>query len=194
MSAIRIRKLVVVLTAAVLVGLASTASAGDSLGDYLPAPPPPLRKTAPRDAYAKERQMFQADEIRKAFPRLGNKFDIVGKGKGNAFGDVLGLDRWVNPETGDADNPFAGMDHLFGEYGYERQSNFELALESGVEKIVLYATVSPDGTVKDITAAARQEPDGSWTAKIGKLSKIRISDPYLLRGPQYGLPMAVYAR
>jgi hypothetical protein len=203
MSAICIRKSVLGFAAAtVLIGMGNTATAAEP---FLPALPPPAVRVAPRspeyvtpprDLYARERQMFLTDEIRKAFPRLGGNFVIVAPAdnKTDAFIDIFGAGFRVDPAAGNAMNPLAGMDRCFGDYGYQRLTKFDLSVQPGVEKVVLYSTVTPDGDVKDVTAAAHQEADGFWTMKVGKLAKIRIADPSLLRGPQYGLPIAVYAR
>jgi hypothetical protein len=201
MSAICIRKSVLGFVA-VLIGLASVATAAEP---FLPSLPPPAVRAAPwtpeyvtppRDIYAKERQVFLTDEMRKVFPRLGGYFVVVGPAddKLDAFRNVFGPDFRVAPADADEKNPLAGIERRIGDYGYQRLPRLDLSVQPGVEKVVLYCTVTPDGDVKDVTAAAHQETDGFWTIKVGKLAKIRIADPSLLRGPQYGLPIAVYAR
>jgi hypothetical protein len=193
MTAILIRKSAAVLAAAVLAG---AATAADPIRPFVPPAPPPVHKAAPKAAYAKERQALLTEQLRQAFPRLGENFEVVGPAtdKVNAFGAALGLDHWINPEAGDADNPLAGMDRVFEENGYQRQADFDLSAQAGVEKIVLYVTVNPDGAVKDVTSAAHQEADGAWTMKVGTMARIRIKDPFLMQGPNYGLPYAVYTR
>jgi hypothetical protein len=199
MSALFIRKSVLGLAAAVLFGLAGAANAEG----FRPTPPP-IRPAgsaaaaavkAPRVNPIQDKQAFLA-QAGQDFPRLDLNFDIVGLAteKVNGFGDALGLSRWVNPEPGTPDNPLAGMDRLFEQYRYQRIADLDLSVQPGIEKIVVFVTVNPDGTVKDVTAAAHQEADGSWTAKIGKMAKIRIADPYQLQGPTYGLPFVIYAR
>src|SRR5437016_5479833 len=54
--------------------------------------------------------------------------------------------------------------------------------------------LAPDGTVKEITHAALQEPDGSWASKLGNLPLIRHANPYAVDGPTYGVPVATYVR
>src|SRR5262245_10404171 len=109
MSAVMNRKSVFTLVAVGLVGLAGAARAA---AQYRPTlPPPPSRPAAPQYGYNQEREAWRAQDIRAAFPRLGENFEIVGpRGEGkNAYGHALGLDCWVNPEAGTADNPLAGM-------------------------------------------------------------------------------------
>ena len=138
---------------------------------------------------------MQSPSLRQAFPRL-NAYEIVGPADKNvnAFGAALGVNQWINPPAGTADNPLDGVDRLFAQAGYQRQQGFDLRAEPGKEKIVLYVTLTPDGNVKDITSAAHQEADGQWTMKIGPQCKIRIHDLFQLQGPSYGLPYAVYTR
>ena len=196
MFALLNRKLLSSLVAAALVGLAGVAAAADPIRPFVPPPPPLVRPAAPQPDYAKERSQWQTDNMRKGFPRLGENFEIVGPATKdfNAYSHALGLDRWVAPEAGTADNPLAGADRLLGQYRYQRLADLDLSAKRGVEKVVLYVTVNPDGTVKDVTSAARQEADGTWTMKVGQMHTIRIKDPYLLQGPTYGLPYVVYAR
>ncbi len=197
MSAIHLRKSVLALAVAALMGLSGSAMADG----FRPTPPPVkigLPKTPvapPRVNPVQDKQAFLT-AVGQDFPRLGQNFDIVGPAtdKVNGFGDALGLKSWVNPEAGTADDPLAGMDRLFEQYRYQRIADLDLSVQPGVEKVVLYVTVNPDGTVKDITAAAHQESDGSWTAKIGGMVKIRIADPSQLQGMTYGLPFVVYTR
>ena len=199
MTAILIRNSAAVVAAAVLFGVASVASAAtaaDAIRPVLPPPPPVIRPPAPKVGYAKDRQAFLTDDMRKAFPRLGENFEVVGPAnpKLNAYSAALGLDKWVAPEAGDEENPLAGADRFFGEQGYQRLTEFDLSAQPGVEKIVVYVTVNPDGSVKQVMSAAHQEADGAWTMKVGQMAKIRIQDPFLLQGPTYGLPYVVYAR
>ena len=197
MSAVFIRKSALGLTAAVLFGLAGAANA-----DGFRPTPPPFRPaapapvvTTPRVNPVQSKQAFLA-QVSKDFPQLGLNFDIVGAAtdKVNAFGDVLGPSRWVNPEAGTTDDALAGMDRVFDQYRYQRIADLDLSVQPGVEKVVVYVTVNPDGTVKEVTAAAHQEANGSWTAKIGSMAKIRIADPSQLQGTSYGLPFVVFAR
>ena len=197
MSAIFIRKSVLSLAVVALFGLAGAANA-----DGFRPTPPPIRPAAPAPAVTTPRvnpvqskQAFLA-QVSQNFPRLGLTFDLIGPAtdKVNAFGDVLGLSQWVNPEAGTTDDPLAGMDRLFDQYRYQRIADLDLSVQAGVEKIVVYVTVNPDGTVKEVAAAAHQEPDGSWTAKIGSMAKIRFTDPTQLQGTTYGLPFVVYVR
>jgi type VI secretion system secreted protein VgrG len=103
-------------------------------------------------------------------------------------------DWWVNPQTSTADDPFRDMDQLYAPLGYRRLPHLDLTLVPGHEKVVLYATLNPDWTVKTVTHAARQEPDGTFTSKLGQLPLIRHRTAEGLRGQSYGLPVAVYTR
>jgi hypothetical protein len=112
----------------------------------------------------------------------------------NCIAHSLGVKHWVNPMTGDAENPLEPMDKLYGEIGYVRESSMNLAVEPGKEKVVLYASVNPDATIRSVTHAAHQEADGTWTSKLGAMALIRHTTPEALRGPTYGMPIAVYVR
>ena len=135
--------------------------------------------------------------MQKSFPRLGDKFVVVRDGTKtyNCIAWSLGVtDHWVNPETGPDYAPLSGMDRLYSEQGYYREHDLNWRAEPGLEKVVLYATLNADGTVKEVTHAAHEEPDGSFTSKLGQLPVIRHATPEALRGPAYGAPVAVYVR
>jgi len=59
---------------------------------------------------------------------------------------------------------------------------------------VVYALRRRDGSIKEVTHAALQLRDGTWTSKLGKLALIRHRTPQDLDGPSYGVPIAVYVR
>jgi hypothetical protein len=144
-----------------------------------------------------EMQRLASPEIHQSFPRLQLKYvEVLGPStrQYNCIAHSLGVNRWVNPETGDAQNPLAPMDRMYGELGYVREPEMNFALEPGKQKVVLYAALNPDATIRNVTHAARQEPDGTWTSKLGSLSLIRHATPEALRGPTYGTPIAVYVR
>jgi hypothetical protein len=113
----------------------------------------------------------------------------------NCIAHSLGLhDRWINPQTGPANNPLAYMDKLYAAQGYHRSRNLNFRRELGKQKVVVYATRNRDRTIKEITHAAIQRRDGTWTSKLGKLALIRHGAPEDLDGPSYGVPVAVYVR
>jgi type VI secretion system secreted protein VgrG len=103
-------------------------------------------------------------------------------------------DRWLVPEAGTPANPFAGIDRFLGEDGYRRLGTFDLSVRPGKQKIVVYATVQPDGDIRQLTAAALQHPDGRWSCKVGSLALIEVPHSESLRGPDYGLALTVYER
>ena len=131
------------------------------------------------------------------FPSLGPNFRVIGEAtkQYNCISYSLGIyDRWTNPETGPADDPLCYMDRLYATVGYQRTPGFDCHVEPGVEKVVVYATLNLDGTIHAVTHAARQESDGTYTSKLGQMPVIQHETPEALRGPSYGLPVAVYAR
>jgi len=79
----------------------------------------------------------------------------------------------------DDSSPASGI-AAFSTLGYEECGN-DGSLEEGVEKIALY--VDSDG---DMSHAARQLSDGTWTSKIGDLQDISHDSPDLLIGGEYG--------
>jgi type VI secretion system secreted protein VgrG len=135
--------------------------------------------------------------LQKSFPRLGTNFEVL-RARTKSYNCIawsLGVtDHWVNPETGPEDAPLRFMDRLYAEEGYRRAVQLNWRLERGLQKVVVYATLNPDATINEVTHAARQEPDGTFTSKLGQLPLIRHATPEDLRGPLYGLPIAVYVR
>jgi type VI secretion system secreted protein VgrG len=148
--------------------------------------------------YAEVKQELAQDRgIQRGFPRLGGNFEVIGEAtqRYNCIAHSLGThERWVNPETGPSHAPLSGMDRLYADKGYYREHELNWRAESGLEKVVLYATLNPDGTIDQVTHAAHQERDGTFTSKLGQLPVIRHETPEALRGPTYGLPVAVYVR
>jgi hypothetical protein len=165
----------------------------------MPAQPVSL-SSAPATATVdvdKELKMLASPDIHQSFPRLQLKYvEVLGPStrQYNCIAHSLGVNHWVNPMTGDERDPLGPMDKLYGQIGYVRESSMNLAVEPGKEKVVLYASLNPDATIRSVTHAARQEPDGTWTSKLGGLALIRHVTPESLRGPTYGTPVAVYVR
>jgi len=142
-------------------------------------------------------ELAHRPEIQKGFPRLHDNFEVIRDGTKtyNCIAWSLGItDRWVNPEIGPAYAPLSLMDRMYAERGYYREHDLNWRAEPGLEKVVLYATLNPDGTIQKVTHAAHEEPDGTFTSKLGQLPVIRHATPQDLRGPTYGLPVAVYVR
>jgi len=147
--------------------------------------------------FTQELMRLTSPDIKKGFPRM-KMADIQVLGPStkdyNCIAHSLEVKRWVNPETGDGTNPLAKMDGMYSKLGYVRVDTMNFAKESGLEKVVVYATLNNDGSIHDVTHAARQDRDGTWTSKLGSLSLIRHRTPDVLRGPSYGTPVAVYVR
>jgi type VI secretion system secreted protein VgrG len=155
-------------------------------------------RAADEGRYEEVKQHLTHDAgLQKGFPRLGGNFEVIGGAtKGyNCIAWSLGVtDHWVNPETGPDFAPLKYMDRLYAERGYSRERDLNWRLEPGYEKVVVYGTLNPDATIHEVTHAARQEHDGTFTSKLGQLPVIRHAMPEDLRGPSYGLPVAVYVR
>ena len=169
-----------VLTAAVVLGSASAVHAGGK-ADYEQV----------------KRSINDDPSLQQAFPRLRDNFEVIADATPtyNCIAWSLGVtDRWVNPETGPAYAPLGRMDRMYGEKGYYREQDLNWRLEPGYEKVVVYATVNLDATIHEVTHAAHQERDGTFTSKLGQLPVIRHATPEDLRGLTYGLPVAVYVR
>ena len=67
------------------------------------------------------------------------------------------------------------------------------SLETGYEKIVLFARMNPDGVLAP-THAARQLPNGRWTSKIGQCEDIEHQQVEDVNGPTYGTPVQFMSR
>lgn len=66
------------------------------------------------------------------------------------------------------------------------------ALESGVEKITLFARMERGMVIP--THATRQLASGDWSSKMGPLEDISHTTADAPRGPMYGLPVCYLAR
>lgn len=139
-----------------------------------------------------------------SFPRLGLDFEVVAPSTGhpdepathrpgvkqyNCIAWTIGAtDRWVWP--GDT---LPAFDALYAGKGYKRLKSRDTGLEFGVEKVVLYGTLRDDGRIQ-ATHAAWQEPDGTWSSKLGGMARIKHPTPEAVGGGVYGDPIAVYTR
>jgi hypothetical protein len=142
------------------------------------------------------RELIENPDVRPAFGRLRD-YEVLGPAtrKYNCIAHSIGVhDRWVNPMTGPADRPLCHMDELYAQYGYRRVDGLNMGLEKGVQKVIVYAHLHEDATIKEVTHASLQESDGSWSSKLGSLPLIRHATPDSLRGKAYGAPVAVYVR
>ncbi len=166
-----------------------------------------LAYAPPSHAWAKEGAVRASDTLSleqarqrvsrlAGFPNLRD-FQIVDPTVGmkyNCIAHSLGIhSRWVNPQTGPSNNRLMPMDRLYQEKGYTRAASLDFRLVRGMKKVVLYARVS-GGPILEVTHAALQESDGSWTSKMGQLPLIRHHSPQDLNGPSYGQPVAVYVK
>lgn len=152
---------------------------------------------ASKPDFTQELATLTSPQIHAAFPRMKvADIEVLAPStkKYNCIAHSLEVKYWVNPETGDDANPLAKMDGMYAKLGYVRQDGLNFAKENGVEKVVVYATLKNDGSIHNVTHAARQDTDGTWTSKLGALSLIRHRTPEVLRGPTYGAPVAVYVR
>ena len=133
----------------------------------------------------------------KSFPNLGEDFEVVDPIRGmkyNCIAHSLGIhSHWVNPKTGPAERPYLHMDSMYTAKGYTRVNGLDFKLNTRMKKVALYAKVS-NGKVTEVTHAALQETDGSWSSKLGQLPLIRHTNPQALNGPTYGQPVAVYVK
>jgi len=131
-----------------------------------------------------------------SFPQLFSNFEVLAAPTRvyNCIAHSLGYhDRWVNPITSSGPNKLAGMDRLYAAEGYRRMSTLDFSLQKGYQKVVVYATVV-GGVIKEVTHAAIQSADGTWTSKLGQNALIKHVCPNDVAGGLYGVPVAVYIR
>jgi type VI secretion system secreted protein VgrG len=150
-----------------------------------------------RSRFPEERAVLESEECQQQFPDLGSAFEVLGPAPPtyNCIAHSLGYgDRWINPQTGSASEPLALMDSRYQAHGWLRASTPTWDREPGKQKVVLDALRNADGSIREVTHAARQEDDGTWSSKLGQGALIRHATPDALRGPLYGDPVAVYVR
>jgi hypothetical protein len=179
------------LTFAGLLALSFAFVLGSSRIASAQQPAPAVQGIEETDARL-ERLELTGPHHKNAFPRLGDNFKVLAPStrKYNCIAWSIGKStEWVWPGSNLAD-----FDLLYGERGYVRQKDLNLAVVPGKQKIVVYATLNCDATIREVTHAALQQPDGSWTSKLGGLALIQHPTLESLRGPVYGTPVAVYIR
>lgn len=143
-----------------------------------------------------ERWRFETPSERAGFPRLGDDYEILAPASSeyNCISWSLGVtDRWIWPVQARSSIFFSDFDDLYTRHGYRRLSTLAFDQLADHDKVVLYAKVNASGVLEP-THAARQEADGSWTSKVGKMPLIRHLHPRDLEGGTYGEPYAVYVR
>lgn len=124
-----------------------------------------------KSKFPEERIPLEGEAGHQLFPQLGDNFEVLGPSTSdyNCIAHSLGKkDLWVNPQTGSADAPFARMDEKYRDSGFYRSDEMCLEQEPEISRIVLYATKSAEGHIQKITHAALQEPDGTWSSKLGQ--------------------------
>ena len=141
-------------------------------------------------------QAKNVGNLSKSFPNLGNAKVLDASGRNyNCISATLGIhNQWINPKTGPANAPLAPMDKLYASQGFQRLPNLDLRPDGKNQKVALYATKNANGSVKQVTHAALQQPNGTWTSKLGQLPLIQHKSAYSVAGPMYGSPVAAYAR
>ncbi len=146
--------------------------------------------------YADQRLTY-AKVLKAAFPKLGDNFEVLGPATPNynCIAHTLGKDEeWVDPVTGPDDAKLQGMDAMYAKQGYKRLPFKDYSYTPGKQKVVVYATKNPDGTINTVTHGAIQDNTGAWTSKLGSLPLIRHQTPDALDGDTYGEPVAVYEK
>jgi hypothetical protein len=152
---------------------------------------------------------------KKSFPNLAEDFEVLGPGTPGATecATRAGLDGrrqhgavipgtynciahsagiknvWINPYQ-----TTAGWDLFYTPLGYRAADGLDVSSESGVRKVAVYATKTAAGAVKEYTHAAIQEPDGTWTSKLGSGPLIRHRTAGAVNGPSYGEVVRVYVK
>ena len=130
------------------------------------------------------------------FPNL-HEFEVMDPYQGkryNCIAHSLGIhSRWVNPATGPTNRPLSLMDRLYKIKGYTRASRLDFSRSQRFQKVAVYAHVA-NGQIRQVTHAAIQELDGTWSSKLGQLPLIRHREPNSVSGNSYGQPVAVYFR
>jgi len=187
--------------AAVIVLLASGVgplSEGVALAQNRPAtpPPPPAAAAPPRSAATAPPttnyyQVFQTPEMRKAFPRLGTEYRVLGPASSdyNAVSYSVGVtDKWIWP--GERVTHFNGF---YAQHGFQRQPYLDYSRQPGVDKVIVFGKLTERGRV-EVTSASLQDPNGGWRSKPGKMPVIWHPRVGQMSGPNYGQPIALYAR
>lgn len=155
----------------------------------------PDRKPLDLTRNASDRHHLRSDDQKRSFPRLGDRFEVMGTATAtyNCICWSLGANTsWVWPRGAGEPVTLSDFDGLYGHYGFRRVTGLDFTRQKGVEKVVLFA-ISRNGRT-EITHACRQMPDGSWSSKLGSLPLIRHLRPDDVSGPTYGVPWVVYVR
>lgn len=95
------------------------------------------------------------------------------------------------PPGAPREETIAAFMDAFATLGY--QICFDERFEDGIEKVALYGTQEPDGTILP-THAARQLESGKWTSKLGDFEDISHETVNDVSGPVYGRMVCCLAR
>lgn len=156
----------------------------------------PRKQPLDTHRYADVRLQMQGPTERVSFANLGDEFEVLAPASTtyNCISWSLGVrDRWIWPAKNGAPVSFGDFDDLYKGQGYRRSNKLDVDLDSGREKVVLYAKVSVNGVLEP-THSARQLDDGSWSSKVGRLPLIRHLHPEDVSGDTYGEPFALFTR
>jgi len=175
-----------------------------------PKTPPPAKPAAPKFDTSKFPGQFGRGTMDawandpNGFPKLkGGAYEVLQEANANdhspknhnCIDDSVGdTSKRIPPQTGPKANPFGPMDKIYKDYGYTPHNTTDWNSVAGKNKVVLFGTKNPDGSIKVITHAIRQMPDGTWRSKMGYGPLVRIGSPNDLNGVFYGLPVRVYTK
>ena len=152
------------------------------------------------EAFPQARQLMLSPSMKASFPRLGMQFVILApptgtgpedqkEGNYNCIAWSIGeTKRWVWPGKS-----VKSFDQMYAQKGYQRLKVRDYSKVTGHEKVVLYGRLTESGQM-EVTHAARQMPNGTYTSKLGAGCLIVHATPEALTGPSYGEPIAVYLR
>lgn len=146
--------------------------------------------------------MMLGDAVLRELPNLKPENHEVTSPRANKYNCIAwaaGCDsRWwwpagrgFWPDGASREVSVSAFEDMFSNLGYVRCRDG--SLESGFEKVVLYATRDPAGHPKP-THAAKQLSDGRWTSKLGPCEDICHSSVDDVSGPCYGTPVLYLKR
>jgi hypothetical protein len=141
-----------------------------------------------RSGLDKSRFSSMRAEVRKQLPTLADNFEIIATSSAqyNCIAWSVGeTNTWYSP------NQFKTLtqwDSFFLRRGFVRQPGLNTRVQRGIEKVALYSNG------REYTHAAVQNPDGTWTSKLGNFVLIRHTSADVFRGTIYGTVAAVYYR
>ena len=144
--------------------------------------------------------MYRDPELEEAFPNLAERGYHITSPKNAGYNcvawavgdtthfwyDVKVKGYYWPPGAGSADT-VEGWKKLFALHGYT-EAEFD-KLETGIEKIAIYADASGDPS-----HVARQTETGQWSSKLGKDYDIQHSTLDALEGDEYGKVAVIMQR